>query len=143
MLKLKDLISSKTLLSRLPTRCRQNNDCSYERHSYAYCNISTHNCQISEFATHSFDQLCSLLSNLLLPEANSTFIEQFHLHIQQCQQIIAENNSSFDLQLTQIQQTLLLQNLRNLIWTNIEYRMNKITKKSTKSPMSLSAHLLH
>ena len=33
-----------------------------------------------------------------------------------------------------IQQNLLLQNLRNLLWNNIEYQMNKTTKKSTRKP---------
>lgn len=96
------------------------------------------------FNENSLNELCSLISSLVLPDANSTFIQQFNLFNEQCQQIVNDEsifyNNNIDLISLQIRQNLLLQNLKNLLWTNIEYQLNKITKKSTKKPTSLSPH---
>ncbi|CAF3398176.1 unnamed protein product [Rotaria socialis] len=42
-LKLNQIISSKSILSRLPNRCHENRDCLYDSHCYASCNMSTNN----------------------------------------------------------------------------------------------------
>lgn len=99
---------------------------------------------MKEFNQDSLNELCSLISSLVKPDANSTFIENFNLFIEQCHQIINDesiwDNNHIDLLSLQIRQNLFLQNLKNLLWKNIEYQMNKITKKSTKKPASLSTH---
>ncbi|CAF3687678.1 unnamed protein product [Rotaria sp. Silwood1] len=144
MLKLNHLISSRSILSRLPNRCKDNRDCLYDSYCYASCNISTNSCQMKQFNKGSLNDLCALISSLIKPDANSTFIEDFNSLIQQCQQLINDqnifSNNHIDLISLQIRQSLILQNLKNLLWTNIEYQMNKITKKSTKKPASSPTH---
>jgi len=99
---------------------------------------------MKQFNEDSLNELCSLISSLITPDANSTFLEDFNPLIRQCQQIVTDgnilNNNHFDLISLQIRQTLILQNLKNLLWTNIEYQMSKITKKSTKKPTLPSVH---
>jgi len=98
---------------------------------------------MKEFNKDSLNELCSLLSSLIIPDANSTFLENFNSLIQQCQQIVTDgsifDNQYVDLSSLQIRQTLILQNLKNLLWTNIEYQMSKITKKPTKKPAAPSS----
>jgi hypothetical protein len=93
---------------------------------------------MKEFNHDSLNELCSLISSLVLPDGNTTFIENFNPFIRQCQQIVSDgslyDNDYVDLVSLQIRQTLFLQNLKNLLWANIEYQMGKITKKSTKKP---------
>jgi hypothetical protein len=93
---------------------------------------------MKELNQNSLNELCSLISSLVLPDGNSTFIENFKPLARQCQQIVSDgsifDNDYVDLISLQIRQTLFLQNLKNLLWTNIEYNMAKITKKSTKKP---------
>ncbi|CAF0893153.1 unnamed protein product [Rotaria sordida] len=144
MLKLNHLISSKSILSRLPNRCKETRDCLYDSYCYASCNISTNSCQMKQFNKDSLNELCSLISSLIRPDANSTFIDDLNRIIDECQQLFNDktiySNNNIDLISLQIRETLILQNLKNLLWTNIEYQMNKITKKSTKKPTSLSTH---
>ncbi|UJR24051.1 hypothetical protein I4U23_027019 [Adineta vaga] len=138
MLKSNHIISSKSILSRLPNQCHANKDCSYDSYCHGTCNMTTNTCQMKEFNKDSLHELCSLLSSLILPDANVTFQINFDLFMRQCQEIVTDGsiyNSDFmDLTALQIRQTLLLQNLKNLFWANIEYQMSKITKKSTKKP---------
>ncbi|CAF1323581.1 unnamed protein product [Adineta ricciae] len=144
MLKTNHIISSKSILSRLPNQCRSNKDCSYDSYCHGTCNMSSNLCQMREFNKDSLHELCSLLSSLVQPDANVTFLTEFNLLNRQCQQIVTDGsiyNSDFmDLTSLQIRQTLLLQNLKNLFWTNIEYQMSKITKKSTKKPAPPPIH---
>ncbi len=97
-----------------------------------------------EFNENSLNELCLLISSLVKPDGNVTFLEKFNPLIQQCQQIVTDgsifDNEYVDLISLQIRQTLILQNLKNLLWTNIEYQMSKITKKSTKKPSSSPVH---
>ncbi len=99
---------------------------------------------MKEFNENSLNELCSLISSLVIPDANSTFLENYNPLNRQCQQIVGDgnilDNNSMDLISLQIRQTLILQNLKNLLWTNIEYQMSKITKKSTKKPSPPSDH---
>jgi hypothetical protein len=99
---------------------------------------------MKEFNKDSLNELCSLISSLITPDGNSTFLEDFNPLIRQCQQIVTDgsilDDNHVDLISLQIRQTLILQNLKNLLWTNIEYQMVKITKKSTKKPTSPSVH---
>jgi len=138
ILKINHLISSKLLLSRLPNHCIANKDCLYDSYCHALCNMSTNTCQMKEFNENSLSELCSLTSSLVIPDANSTFLKSFKPYIQQCQQIVTDgsilDNNYVDLLSLQIRQTLILQNIKNLLWANIEYQMSKITKKSTKKP---------
>ncbi|CAF3817257.1 unnamed protein product [Rotaria magnacalcarata] len=144
ILKLNHLISSRSILSRLPNRCHDNRDCLYDSYCNAWCNTSINSCQMKEFNENSLNELCSLISSLVRSDANITFIENFNPLIEQCQQIINDeiiiDNNQIDLISLQIRQNLILQNLKNLLWTNIEYQMNKITKKTTKKLSSLSTH---
>ena len=99
------------------------------------CNQTTKTCQMKQFNENSLDEFCSLISSLISPGSNQTFIDDFNPLLQQCQQIITDATISYqDLFSLEIRQNLLLQNLRNLLWNNIEYQMNKITKKPTKKP---------
>ncbi|CAF3265025.1 unnamed protein product [Rotaria socialis] len=144
ILKLNHLISSRSILYRLPNRCHDNRDCLYDSYCNAWCNTSINSCQMKEFNENSLNELCSLISSLVRSDANITFIENFNPLIEQCQQIINDesifDNNQIDLISLQIRQNLILQNLKNLLWANIEYQMNKITKKTTKKPSSLSTH---
>lgn len=144
MLKLNHLISSKSLLSRLPTRCNGNKDCLYDSYCHGLCNLTTNTCRMKEFNGDSLNELCSLISSLVTPDSNSTFIENFQILIRQCQQIVTDGSildyNYVDLTALEIRQTILLQNIKNLLWSNIEYQMGKITKKSTKKPAPSSVH---
>lgn len=106
--------------------------------------MSSNVCQMREFNKDSLHEFCSLLSSLVQPDANATFLTEFNSLNRQCQQIVTDGgiyNSDFmDLTSLQIRQTLLLQNLKNLFWANIEYQMSKITKKSTKKPAPPPIH---
>jgi hypothetical protein len=99
---------------------------------------------MKEFNENSLNELCSLISSLVIPDGNATFLEKFNPLIHQCQQIVTDgsilDNEYVDLISLQIRQTLILQNIKNLLWTNIEYQMGKITKKSTKKPASSPVH---
>ena len=138
MLRSNHIISSKSIRSRLPNHCNSNKDCLYDSYCHASCNMSTNTCQMKEFNQNSLNELCSLISSLVVPDGNTTFIDHLDPYIRQCQQIVADGsisaNDYVDLMSLQIRQTLLLQNLKNLLWANIEYQMSKITKKSTKKP---------
>ncbi|CAF3642842.1 unnamed protein product, partial [Rotaria sp. Silwood2] len=85
MLKLNHLISSRSILSRLPNRCKDNRDCLYDSYCYASCNISTNSCQMKQFNKGSLHELCQLISSLIIPDGNTTFIENLNPLIQQCQ----------------------------------------------------------
>lgn len=98
------------------------------------CNQSSKTCQMKIFNENSLDEFCSLISSLITPQSNQTFLNEFNPFIEQCQQIITDATISNDLFSLEIRQNLLLQNLRNLLWNHIEYNMNKITKKPTKKP---------
>ncbi len=139
-MKINHLISSKSLLSRLPTHCSANKDCLYDSYCHASCNTTTKTCQMKEFNENSLNELCSLISSLVVPDGNATFLQNFNPLIHQCQQIVTDgsifDNEYVDLVSLQIRQTLILQNIQNLLWANIEYQMAKITKKSTKKPAS-------
>jgi hypothetical protein len=95
---------------------------------------------MKEFNENSLNELCSLISSLVVPDGNATFLQNFNPLIHQCQQIVTDgsifDNEYVDLVSLQIRQTLILQNIQNLLWANIEYQMAKITKKSTKKPAS-------
>ncbi|CAF1169991.1 unnamed protein product [Adineta steineri] len=144
MLKLNHIVSSKSIISRLPNQCHTNKDCLYDSYCHASCNMSTNTCQMKGFNRDSLGELCSLISSLVVPEANSTFLTNFNVLIRQCQQIVTDessfDNDYIDLTSLQIRKTLILQNLKNLLWANIEYQMNKITKKSTKKPAPPPLH---
>lgn len=138
MLKINHLISSKSLLSRLPSQCKSNSDCLYDSYCSTECNQTSKTCQMKEFHENSLDEFCSLISSLIIPESNQTFLDNFNPLLKQCQEIITDgrvlertnqHTPSLD-----SRRNLLLQNLRNLLWRNIEYQMNKITKKSTRKP---------
>jgi len=140
------IISSKSILSRLPNRCNSNKDCLYDSYCHGLCNVSTNTCQIKEFNENSLNELCSLISSLITTDANSTFLQNFNPLIEQCQQIVSDGSildkNYVDLMSLQTRETLVLQNLKNLLWTNIEYQLGKITKKSTKKPSSPTVHLV-
>jgi ketopantoate reductase len=100
---------------------------------------------MTEFNPDSLNELCALISSLIKPDSNSTFLEKFNPLMQQCQQTaidgsIFAHDDYVDLVSLQIRQTLFLQNLKNLLWTNIEYQMGKITKKSTKKAAQAPVH---
>jgi len=145
MLKSNHLISSKSLKSRLPSRCRSNPDCSYDSYCSGFCNITQNQCEIKQFNKDSLSELCSLVSSLVLPDGNSTFTQEFRILNEQCQQIVTDGSlfheNFVDFVSLEIRQNLLLQNLKNLLWKNIEYQMAKITKKSTKKPAAVSVRV--
>ena len=130
------LTSSMTINSRFPKECYSNEDCSLNCMEQSFCNQTTNQCQIKTFSLSIFNELCLFISNLLLPDGNLTFIDQYQIHFNQCQQIIQDGYFSheitFDTISFEIRQIMFLQNLKNLLWSHIEYQMGKITKKSTK-----------
>ena len=132
------VVSSKSGLSLVGRTCRHKKDCLNPSSCHLTCNQSTATCQVESVRTDSLDQLCSLLSSLIYPDANATFVDQFRPLIEQCHQIVTDgrvmDRDHRHLVSLNVRQTLILEDLKNLLWSNIEYQMSKITKKSTKKP---------
>ena len=92
------------------------------------------------FNENSLNEFCTLISSLIIPDSNQTFLDNFNPLMKQCQEIVNDgvvlDRNDVGFPSLELRQNLLLQNLRNLLWKNIEYQMNKITKKSTRKPAS-------
>ena len=130
----------KSFVSRLPSRCHRNEDCLYDSYCSAICNQTKKTCQMKTFNENSLNEFCTLISSLIIPDSNQTFLDNFNPLMKQCQEIVNDgvvlDRNDVGFPSLELRQNLLLQNLRNLLWKNIEYQMNKITKKSTRKPAS-------
>ncbi|CAF1333497.1 unnamed protein product, partial [Didymodactylos carnosus] len=133
VLKLNHLISSTSLSNRLPRYCAYDYDCSYDQYCKTRCNITHHQCSVRTLKYPNFVQLCDLTRQLIYKDANITFIQEFDLVYAQCMNLLLFNDDSYSTQVQfQIEQSLVIQRLQNLLWKHVQYNMHRITKKSTK-----------
>ena len=88
------------------------------------CEKHDEKCLENEYLRRTLNDLKRFLVEFLLPDGNSTFIQSFDIYREEFDKT-NENDSN-----------LFLQNLKNFLWSQIEFQMNKITKKQTKTPPS-------